>query len=99
MSQPDHRVRNTREAVVRHDARLDILCCLDADEPMTAEQISGRMRMEFRRTAYHLKVLHAFGLVGTRQRGGRGPALYVSRLERQPEWVTVAVSEHREVAT
>lgn len=96
MSQP--RVRIAREAVVRHDARLDVLCCLDSDEAMAAEQISGRTGMEARRTAYHLKVLHAFGLIGTTQKDGIGPILYVLRLDRQPEWITDAVNEHREVA-
>ena len=43
MSQP--KVRIAREAVVRHDARLDILCCLDPDEPMAAEQVSARTGM------------------------------------------------------
>jgi DNA-binding transcriptional ArsR family regulator len=98
VSQPDRRVRITREAVVRHDARLDILCCLDSDEPLATKQISGRTGMEPPRTAYHLKVLRAFGLIGTTQEDGRCPVLYVLRLEQQPEWVTDAVNEHREVA-
>lgn len=98
MSQPDHRVRITREAVVRHDARLDILCCLDSDEPMATEQISGRTGMEVRRMAYHLRVLRAFGLIGTTPKDGKGPALYVLCLDRQPGWVTAAVNEHRGVA-
>jgi predicted transcriptional regulator len=96
VSQP--RPKIARAAVVRHDARLDILCCLDPDEPMATEQISGRTGMEVRRTAYHLKVLRAFGLIGATQAGGRGPIVYVLRLDRQPEWVTDAVNEHREVA-
>lgn len=96
MSQPG--VRIAREAVVRHDARLDVLCCLDSDEPMATEQISGRTGMEARRTAYHLRVLRAFGLVDTMQKDGVGPVLYVSRLDQQPGWVADAVNEHREVA-
>jgi predicted transcriptional regulator len=98
MSQPDHGVRIIREAVVRHDARLDILCCLDSNEPMAAEQISGRTGIETHRTAYHLRVLRASGLIGTTQKDGRGSALYVLRLDQQPEWVANAVDEHREVA-
>lgn len=98
MSQPDHRVRIVRAAVVRHDARLDILCCLDSDVPTAPEQVSGRTGMEARRIAYHLKVLRAFGLIGMTQKGGGGPTLYVLCLDRQPEWVSAAVNEYREVA-
>lgn len=92
------KVRITREAVVRHDARLDILCCLDSDEPLAAQQIGGRTGMGTHRTAYHLRVLRASGLIGTTQKDGVGPVPYVSRLDQQPEWVMDAVNEHREVA-
>lgn len=92
MSQP--KVRIAREAVVRHDARLDILCCLDPDEPLAAEQVSARTGIARCGVGYHLKVLHAFGLVGTAQREGTGPTLFVPCLDRQPEWITDAVKGH-----
>jgi DNA-binding transcriptional ArsR family regulator len=96
MSQPRSKIAH--EAVVRHGARLDILCCLDSGEPLAPEQISGRTGMEVCRTIYHLKVLRAFGLIGTTQKDGKGPALCTLNLARQPEWVAAAVNEHREVA-
>jgi len=96
MSQP--RPKIAREAVVRHGARLDILCCLDSAEPLAPEQISGRTGMEARRAIYHLKVLLAFGLIRATRKDGRGPVVYRSRLDQQPEWVTDVLNEHREVA-
>ena len=96
MSQP--KVRIAREAVVRHDARLDILCCLDPDKPLTTEQVTARTGIARCGVAYHLKVLRTFGLVGTAPGVGTGPALFVPCLDRQPEWITDAVNEHREVA-
>jgi hypothetical protein len=54
--------------------------------------------MATHRTGYHPRVLRASGLIDTTQKDGIGPVLYVSGLDQQPEWVTDAVNEHREVA-
>ena len=94
MSQSDE-PRPPRPGVVQHDARLDILCCLDADEPMDVAQVSGRTGIETRRAEHHMRILEAFGLVGAEQNGTGGRVLYVLRLDRQPEWVSEAVESHR----
>lgn len=84
-----------RRAVVEHDARLDILCCLADGGPLTIEQVSGRTGIDPTRTKHHAQILDAFGLVGKTQEDGIGPILYIARLQAHPPWVREAVAEHK----
>lgn len=86
-----------RRAVVEHDARLDILCCLNG-EPLAVEDVSGRTGMHPIRTRHHMQILDAFGIVGRTRSGDSGQALYVACLDEQPDWVREAVEAHKGVA-
>jgi hypothetical protein len=83
-----------KRAVVEHDARLDILCCL-AGEPLAVEQVSGRTGRGRTHTRHHMQILDAFGLVGTKGDVKGGQVVYVGRLDEQPAWVRKAVEAHR----
>ena len=87
-----------RRAVVEHDARLDILCCLADGGPLAVEQVSGRTGMNPTQTRHHMQILDAFGLVGKSREEGVGPTLYVARLNENPPWVIRAVNDHRRAA-
>lgn len=85
-----------RRAVLAHDARLDILCCLDPDDPLGPEVVSKRVERDEGIVRYHLRVLDRFRLVGRKRRyGDVGPTDYVERVEQQPPWVSAAVEAHR----
>lgn len=70
---------------VRHDARLDILCCLDGKR-LTIKQVSAAVGRPRARVSHHVRVLEPFGLV---KRAGRakGEQLYEAGLDGQPSWV------------
>jgi predicted transcriptional regulator len=80
--------------VVDHDARLDILCCLNG-KPLAVEQVSGRTGLCPPWATYHLRILDRFGLVGRKRNGERGRVLYAACLDEQPDWVQEAVETHR----
>lgn len=84
------------EPIVRHDVRLDILCCLVDREPLEVAQVSASTGRDKHLVRHHLKLLEAFGLV--RKEGGRRsrPALYVACLDEHPDWVAEAVRDHRQ---
>jgi hypothetical protein len=88
--------RSPRRAVLAHNARLDILCCLDSEEPLVIQQVGARAGLDDRLTAYHLRILDRFRLAGRkRQLGEAGPTGYVLRLGKQPDWVIKTVEAHR----
>jgi len=84
------------EPVVRHEVRLDILCCLVDRGPLEIVQVSARTGRDERLVGHHMKLLKAFGLV--RNEGGKGgrPARYVACLDDHPDWVAGAVRDHRQ---
>lgn len=90
--------RPPRRAVVEHDARLDILCCLHPSEPMGVAQVSSKTGMGPRLATHHLRILDSFGLVSEAGDTGDGQALYVTCLRESPAWVTRAVNHHRHSA-
>lgn len=86
-----------KRAVLAHDARLDILCCLDPDDPLGPDAISKRVRRDERIVRYHLRILDRFRLVcRTRRYGEVGPTDYVERIAQHPDWVSAAIEAHRE---
>jgi DNA-binding transcriptional ArsR family regulator len=91
------RPRSPKRGVIAHDARLDILCGLDAAEPMDIAHVSSAIGMHPMRATHHLRILDAFGLVEKKYEGGR--MLYATRLEEQPGWIEEAVNDHRQGAT
>jgi hypothetical protein len=82
------------EAVVKHDGRLDVLCCLFHGEPLAVVQLSARIAKPARAVAHYMKQLESFDLV-EKTDGLDGEPLYVATLEKQPDWVREAVEEHR----
>lgn len=84
-----------RRAVLAHEARLDILCCLDPD-PLGVEAVSKRIKRDKRIVKYHLRILDRFQLVTRKRRNGEvEPIGYVLRIAQQPDWVAAAVEAHR----
>lgn len=83
------------ERVVRHDLRLDILCCLVGGEPLTATQLSGRIGKALTEVVYHVIMLDSYGLIEARAGAYGGAPSYAATLDGHPAWVRRAVEEHR----
>lgn len=82
-----------KPAVVKHDARLEILLCLSG-QPLTLEQASGSAGFGSRRARYHVRILHKDGLV-ERRRDEYERLHYVACLDDQPTWVREALEAYR----
>jgi DNA-binding transcriptional ArsR family regulator len=82
------------EALLHHEGRLDLLCCLVDGESLTVPRLSDEAGLSRRAVRHHLDLLAAFDLVaedGTRD----GEPRYAATLEEQPDWVREAIEEHR----
>lgn len=91
------RPRSPRRAALAHETRLDILCCLNPDNPLGPAAVSKRVKREEEVVEYHLRILDRFRLVGRKRRRGEvGPTGYVLRVAQHPDWVAAAVEAHRE---
>jgi hypothetical protein len=80
--------------VLEHEGRLDLLCLLRAEGPLTVDGLSGKSGKSPTAVAYLLDPLDQFELI--RETGewiGEEP-LYEIRLDDQPAWVRAAVEEH-----
>lgn len=80
--------------LIKHDGRLDILCCFEDDKPLTVTALSARTGESPEATSYHLKPLLSHGVIRKSGEQEDGEPLYESRLGDQPEWVQKAVEEH-----
>jgi hypothetical protein len=67
-------------------------------EPLAVEDVSGRTGMHPTRTRHHMSILDAFGIVGRTRSRDSGQALYVARLDEQPDWVREAVEANKGAA-
>lgn len=83
------------EAIVKHDGRLDVLCCLVDDRPLAVPQLSARTGRSLTAVGHYVKLLDSFGLVETTENPDGGEPLYAATLDRHPDWVREAVEEHR----
>lgn len=81
--------------LVDHDVRLDILCCLDGDGPLTATAVSARVGRSTEVVVCFLLLLRSYGVVRTTGEREGGEPLYEARLDDQPAWVRAAVEAHR----
>lgn len=81
--------------LIEHDGRLDALCCLDDDGPLTATAISARIGLSITAVTYYLAPLASHSVVKRIGEQEGGEPLYESRLDEQPEWVRKAVEAHR----
>ncbi len=82
------------ERLVKHDFRLDLLCCL-VDGPLVIPQLSARLDKPVTAVAYHVKLLETRNVVEQTGDGEGDHALYAATLDKHPEWVAEAVRDHR----
>jgi hypothetical protein len=87
--------RAALEAVVNHEGRLDLLCCLLDGAPLSARQLSARIGRGLSVVGHWVKLLEAFDLIGQVGDRGDAEALYAATLDEQPDWVREAVENHR----
>lgn len=83
------------ETIVRHDGRLDILCCILDGGPLAVPQLSARTGSPARLVGHWVRLLDAFGLVEKLGDLGGEEPLYAATLDEHPDWVREAVEEHR----
>jgi hypothetical protein len=83
------------EAIVRHDGRLDILCCLLDGGPLAARQLSARTRGPAPLIDHWIKLLESFDLVAKIANLDGGEPLYTVTLDDHPDWVRDTIEAHR----
>jgi DNA-binding transcriptional ArsR family regulator len=83
------------EAIVKHDGRLNVLCCLLDGGPLAIPQVSARIGKPLDAVGHWVKLLESFGLVEKIGDLGGGEPLYAVTLDDQPDWIREAVEEHR----
>jgi Bacterial regulatory protein, arsR family len=83
------------EAIVRHDGRLDVLCCILDGGPLAVPQLSARTSQSPKAVAHYLRLLESFDLVEKVADLDGGEPLYVATLDEHADWVREAVEEHR----
>lgn len=81
------------EEIVRHSGRLDILCCLQNEEPQAIVQLSAKTGMSPEAVGHHIELLTLFGLVEERE-GSDKEILYLTTVSRHPDWIQAAIKDH-----
>jgi hypothetical protein len=81
-------------AIIRHEGRLDLLCCILDGGPLSASQLSSRTGKPPAAIKHWIASLESFDLLDVVADPGEGEPLYVVTLDEQPEWVREAVEEH-----
>jgi DNA-binding transcriptional ArsR family regulator len=88
-------MRSPPERVVKHDVRLDILCCLVDGQSLTTAQLSARIGKSIREVGYHVRLLDSCDLVARTDTTVGEQPLYDVTLDEHEDWVREAVEEHR----
>ncbi len=83
------------EAIVRHDGRLDLLCCILDGGPLSVPQLSARTGEPASAVDHWVKLLDTFGLVTKIADPDGGEPLYAATLDEHPDWVRDAIEQHR----
>lgn len=83
------------EMVVKHDGRLNLLCCLLDCGPLSVSQLAARIGESTQAVRYWVNLLGAFDLVEERDGPEGGEPVYAVTLDDQPGWVREAVRQHR----
>ena len=83
------------ETIVKHDGRLNLLCCLLDAGPLSVPQLAARIGESTQTVSYWTRLLDSFGLVVKRSEAAGGAALYEASLDDHPGWVREAVRLHR----
>lgn len=80
---------------MRHDGRLDVLCCLLDGGPLAVPQLAARTGELPQTVRYWVRLLESYGLVEALADLDGGEPLYAVTLDEHPDWVREAVEEHR----
>ena len=83
------------ETIVKHDGRLNLLCCLLGAGPLSVSQLAARTGESTQAVRYWIVLLGSFGLVEKRDELTDGELRYAAALDDHPEWVREAVRLHR----
>ena len=83
------------KTILRHEGRLDVLCCLIDGDALAIPQLSARTGRSLKAVSHCIKVLEAFDLVGKGDARDGSETFYVANLDRHPDWVLRAIEEHR----
>jgi predicted transcriptional regulator len=83
------------EIIVKHDGRLNLLCCLQDAGPLSVPQLAARVGESAQAVRYWVNLLDSFGLVEKCDELSDGEPLYAASLDDHPEWVHEAVRRHR----
>lgn len=83
------------DGIVRHDGRLDLLCCLLDGGPLSIPQLAARIGKSPQAVRYWAGLLDSFDLIERRAPLDDGEPLYEATLDDHPAWVREAVMQHR----
>jgi hypothetical protein len=83
------------EAIVNHDGRLDVLCCLLDGGPLAVPQLSARTGHRPEVVEHNVRLLETFDLLTKVGDLDGNEPLYAVTLDRHADWVREAVEEHR----
>jgi len=83
------------QAIVRHDGRLDVLCCLVDGAPLALPQLTAMTGMPTAAVSHYVDLLCSFGLVAKVAGPDGGDSLYTTTLDEHPDWVRAAIEKHR----
>jgi hypothetical protein len=83
------------EAIVKHEGRLDVLCCILDGGPLAVPQLSARTGDSPQAVGHNVQLLESFGLVEKIADLDGSEPLYVATLDKHPRWVWQAVEKHR----
>lgn len=81
-------------AIVEHEGRLDVMCCLENEGPLGTEQLAAKTGRPRRAIGRYLRLLGTLELVN-RVKADGGATVYELTLDDHPDWVREAVENHR----
>ena len=80
---------------MRHDGRLDVLCCLIDGGQLAVPQLSAMTGMPKSAVSHYVDLLRSFDLVARVAGTDDREPLYAITLDGHPDWVRAAIEEHR----
>jgi regulatory ArsR family protein len=83
------------KAILRHDGRLDVLCCLIDGAPLAVPQLSAMTGMPTSAVSHYVNLLCSFDLVAKVGCVDGEEPLYSATLDGHPDWVRAAIEGHR----
>lgn len=83
------------EAIVKHEGRLDMLCCILDSGPLSVPQLIARTGGSGKAVRHYVRLLDVFDLIEKIGDPDDKEPLYAATLDGHPDWVREAVEEHR----